>query len=131
MWKPGRKARIHRDAPRRDSMPRVGSLLKFTVLLAAGGCFAVEARAQTTPVTFSLDFRALGRHAAWYVALEKGYYKDAGLDVTIIPSQGTAQAIQSVESKAAQFAFSDVAGLVPRRPRPPHPPPNDPYDLPH
>jgi NitT/TauT family transport system substrate-binding protein len=66
-------------------------------------------------VTFSLDFRALGRHAAWYVALEKGHYKKAGLDVTIIPSQGTAQAIQSVESNAAQFAFSDVAGLVAAR----------------
>jgi NitT/TauT family transport system substrate-binding protein len=74
-----------------------------------------EARAQTAPVTFSLDFRALGRHAAWYVALEKGHYKNAGLDVTIIPSQGTAQAIQSVESKAAQYAFSDVAGLVAAR----------------
>ena len=88
---------------------------KFAALLAAGVCFAAEAQAQTTPVTFSLDFRALGRHAAWYVALEKGYYKNAGLDVTIIPSQGTAQAIQSVESKAAQFAFSDVAGLVAAR----------------
>ena len=41
--------------------------------------------------------------------------RSAGLDVTIIPSQGTAQAIQSVESKAAQFAFSDVAGLVAAR----------------
>ena len=79
-------------------------------MLAAALGFGAEAHAQTTPVTFSLDFRALGRHAAWYVALEKGYYKDAGLDVTIIPSQGTAQAIQSVEFKAAQFAFSDVAG---------------------
>src|SRR3954449_3913208 len=93
--------------------------LKFAGLLAAALSFAADAQAQTTPVTFSLDFRALGRHAAWYVALEKGYYKDAGLDVTIIPSQGTAQAIQSVESKAAQFAFSDVAGLG--RPRPHQP----------
>jgi len=96
-------------------MLRVGSFLKFAALLAVGVCFAMEARAQATPVTFSLDFRALGRHAAWYVALEKGYYKNAGLDVTIVPSQGTAQAIQSVESKAAQFAFSDVAGLVAAR----------------
>ena len=96
-------------------MLHVGSFLKLVALLAAGACFAMEARAQVTPVTFSLDFRALGRHAAWYVALEKGYYKNAGLDVTIIPSQGTAQAIQSVESKAAQFAFSDVAGLVAAR----------------
>src|ERR1051326_6814842 len=96
-------------------MMRIGSSLKFAAVIAAGVCFGAAAQAQTTPVTFSLDFRALGRHAACYVALEKGYYKDAGLDVTIIPSQGTAQAIHSVESKTAQFAFSDVAGLVAAR----------------
>jgi NitT/TauT family transport system substrate-binding protein len=96
-------------------MLRFGATFKLAALLAAGICLAGETQAQNTPITFSLDFRALGRHAAWYVALEKGYYKNAGLDVTIIPSQGTAQAIQSVESKAAQFAFSDVAGLVAAR----------------
>ncbi|MGL4286326.1 MAG: ABC transporter substrate-binding protein [Phreatobacter sp.] len=68
-----------------------------------------------TPVTFSLDFRALGRHAAWYVALDKGYYREAGLNVTIIAGQGTAQAIQALESGIVQFAFSDVAGLVAAR----------------
>ena len=89
--------------------------LKFAALMAGALLgLAVPAQAQTA-VTFSLDFRALGRHAAWYVALEKGYYKAAGLDVTIIPSQGTAQAIQSLESNTAQFAFSDVAGLVAAR----------------
>lgn len=65
-----------------------------------------------TAVTFSLDFRALGRHAAWFVALDKGYYKQAGLDVSVIPGQGTAQAIQALESGTAQFAFSDVAAVV-------------------
>lgn len=94
-------------------MMPVRTSLTFAALLFAA--IVGEAQAQTTPVTFSLDFRALGRHAAWYVALEKGYYKKAGLDVTIIPSQGTAQAIQSVESNAAQFGFSDVAGLVAAR----------------
>jgi NitT/TauT family transport system substrate-binding protein len=89
--------------------PARSTLIAF-VLLAATAALA-PARAQTK-VTFSLDFRALGRHAAWYVALDKGYYKQAGLDVTIIPSQGTAQAIQSLESGAVQYAFSDVAGLV-------------------
>src|SRR6185437_459402 len=96
-------------------MTRIAPSFKFAVLLAAGLGIGAQAHAQSTPITFSLDFRALGRHAAWYVALDKGYYKQAGLDVTIIPSQGTAQAIQSVESGAAQFAFSDVAGLVAAR----------------
>jgi NitT/TauT family transport system substrate-binding protein len=89
-------------------------LIAWTVLSLALVLLATQVQAETA-VTFSLDFRALGRHAAWYVALDKGYYKQAGLDVTIIPSQGTAQAIQSVESGAAQFAFSDVAGLVAAR----------------
>ena len=91
-------------------------LARCTFALAAFAAIllATSATAQT-PITFSLDFRALGRHAAWYVALEKGYYKQAGLDVTIVPSQGTAQAIQNLEANAAQFAFSDVAGLVAAR----------------
>jgi NitT/TauT family transport system substrate-binding protein len=86
--------------------------LVVTALVAVLTAAPVAAQ---TPITFSLDFRALGRHAAWYVALDKGYYKRAGLDVTIVPSQGTAQAIQNLEANAAQFAFSDVAGLVAAR----------------
>lgn len=70
------------------------------------------AAAELTKITFSLDFRPLGRHAAWYVAAAKGYYREAGLDVTIIGSGGTAQSIQNLESGAVQIAFSDVAGLT-------------------
>ena len=93
-------------------MLRVGSLLKFAALLAAGACFAMDAQAQTTPVTFSLDFRALGRHAAWYVALEKGYYKDAGLDVTIIPSQGTHLRVRNLEALLPGMAFRTNRSLA-------------------
>lgn len=89
--------------------------LAFCVGSAAVAASAPALAQAATPVTFSLDFRALGRHAAWFVALDKGYYKEAGLDVTIIPGQGTAQAIQALESGAVQFAFSDVAGLVAAR----------------
>ena len=95
-------------------MKRHDRWLGVVALVVAAAC-ASAARAETVPITFSLDFRALGRHAAWYVALDKGYYRQAGLDVTIVPSQGTAQAIQSLESGVAQLAFSDVAGLVAAR----------------
>lgn len=68
-------------------------------------------------ITLSLDFTALGRHAPWYVALGKGYFKQAGLNVKIVPGQGTAQAIQALESGIAQFAFSDVVSLALARAR--------------
>ena len=65
-----------------------------------------------TKVIFSLDFIPLGRHAAWYAALAEGFYKDEGLDVSIIPAQGTAQAVQAVESGTANIGFIDVPSVV-------------------
>ncbi len=73
---------------------------------------AQSSTAAPTKVVFSLDFIPLGRHAAWYAALAEGYFKDEGLDVSIIPSQGTAQVIQAVESGTANIGFVDVPGLV-------------------
>lgn len=65
-----------------------------------------------TKVTFSLDFIPLGRFAPWYAALAEGYFKDEGLDVTIIPGQGTAQVIQAVESGTANIGLIDVPSLI-------------------
>jgi NitT/TauT family transport system substrate-binding protein len=74
--------------------------------------YAQPAPQTLTPITFALDFILLGRYAPWYTALAKGYYKAAGLDVKIVPSQGTAQSVQALESGIAQFALTDLAGLV-------------------
>jgi NitT/TauT family transport system substrate-binding protein len=75
-----------------------------------------QALAQGAPspakVVFSLDFIPLGRHAPWYAALAEGYYKDEGLDVSIIPAQGTAQVIQAVEAGTANIGFVDVPSVV-------------------
>lgn len=65
-----------------------------------------------TKITFSLDFIPLGRHAPWYAAVAEGYYKAEGLDVSIIPSHGTAQTIQAIESGTAQIGFTDVPSLA-------------------
>lgn len=54
----------------------------------------------------------LGRHAPWYAALGEGYFAEEGLDVTIIPAQGTAQVMQAVASNTAQFGFVDLPGVV-------------------
>ena len=85
--------------------------------LVAPSCAVAQGGKPLTDVTFSLDFIVLGRHAPWYVALAKGYYRDAGLNVKIIPAQGTAQAIQALESGVAQLAFSDATSLVLARAR--------------
>jgi len=86
----------------------------LSFLFVVSGFFGGAAAFGASPVdiTFSLDFIVLGRHAPWYVALDKGYYKEEGLNVKIIPSQGTAQVMQSVESGLADIGLIDVPGLV-------------------
>jgi NitT/TauT family transport system substrate-binding protein len=70
------------------------------------------AQAQERDVKFILDFISLGRHAPWYVALGKGYFKEEGLNVTIMPSKGTADAIRTVVTGGAELGFIDVPSLV-------------------
>jgi NitT/TauT family transport system substrate-binding protein len=70
------------------------------------------AQAQNKDVKFVLDFISLGRHAPWYVALGKGYFKEEGLNVTILPSKGTADAIRNVVTGAAEIGFIDIPSLV-------------------
>ena len=83
---------------------------KFTALLLC--LLPVVAAAQERKITFTLDFIALGRHAPWYVPITKGYYKQEGLDVTVVPSKGTADAIKAVDGGLAQIGFIDVPSLV-------------------
>ena len=72
------------------------SLIALVTVLAAGATslLSTAAQAQERDLKFVLDFISLGRHAPWYVALGKGYFKDEGLNVTIMPSKGTADAIR-------------------------------------
>ncbi|HZT27575.1 MAG TPA: ABC transporter substrate-binding protein [Pseudolabrys sp.] len=91
----------------------LGAMSCMIAASAAGPSAPV--RAQDKPpakIVFSLDFIPLGRHAPWYAAIAEGYYKAEGLDVSIIPSQGTAQTIQAVEAGTAQLGFTDVPSLV-------------------
>ena len=76
------------------------------------GLSASAAAAQERDVKFVLDFISLGRHAPWYVALGKGYFKEEGLNVTIMPSKGTADAIRTVVTGGAEFGFIDIPSLV-------------------
>jgi NitT/TauT family transport system substrate-binding protein len=83
------------------------------VLAAVSFALAAPAHAQAEKeVKFALDFIPLGRHAPWYVALHKGYFKEEKLNVTILPTKGTADAIRYVESGLSEFGFIDVPSLV-------------------
>ena len=82
------------------------------VALAAYSMIPAPGSAQERDLKFTLDFIPLGRHAPWYVALAKGYYKDEGLNVTIASARGTADSIRNLDSGAADVGFTDIPSLV-------------------
>lgn len=83
-----------------------GMAVAMAALLAT-----VPASAQT-PIKFTLDWVFQGPTSPFLVALEKGYYKAEGLDVTMDPGQGSAGAVQRVATGAYQIGFADVNSTI-------------------
>jgi NitT/TauT family transport system substrate-binding protein len=91
-------------------MRRVPFVLTVLVLLAAG---ASRPGAQTTEkVVCALNWFAVGDHAAYWVALDKGYYKQRGLDVELQNSKGSGDSIAKVDTGRADVGLADSAVVI-------------------
>lgn len=66
-----------------------------------------------TPVTLQLKWVPQAQFAGYYVALEKGYYEEEGLDVTIAPGGPDIVPEQQVANGAAHIGVDWVASLLP------------------
>jgi NitT/TauT family transport system substrate-binding protein len=70
------------------------------------------------PVRFALDWRFEGPAAPYLVAIDKGYYKAEGLNVSIDPGSGSVEGINRVASGAYDVGFCDINLLVKYRDNP-------------
>lgn len=88
----------------------------FAALIGAA-LLSTSAYAQTA-IKFALDWRFEGPAAPYFVAIDKGYYKAEGLDVSIDPGAGSVEPINRVASGAYQVAFADINSLIKYRDNP-------------
>lgn len=102
-----------------SSRSRVLSALLATLLVTASGCSSSDDGDDTTGSTSGLDkvtyvtaFGAVGRDSFAWVAKEKGYFKDAGIEVDIQKGAGNVQNLTMIKSGQAQFAALDFTGAV-------------------
>lgn len=95
---------FERSAPIRRRL--AGSLVGFCSLVAA---FTGAAAAEKLVV-------AEGAHVigylAVYIAKDEGYFADEGLDVDIVPTRGSAQAVAAIIGRSADVALATVSDIA-------------------
>jgi NitT/TauT family transport system substrate-binding protein len=74
-----------------------------------GASFAANAQ---TAVKFALDWKFEGPSAPYFVAIDKGYYKAEGLDVTVDSGPGSVAGIARVAAGTYPLGFFDINSLV-------------------
>jgi len=100
------------EVNRKNTSREDADVMTIKGLFTAGSLIAGLAWAGTaaadTPVTFQLNWYAGGANAGFAAALVEGYYKDAGLDVTIVQGNGSGNTAQMVASGQAHLAYADA-----------------------
>ncbi|MDP3941100.1 MAG: ABC transporter substrate-binding protein [bacterium] len=109
-------------------MKRIGFLFVFALLaltvVIVGWRFASKRKIVTTPVTnasptttvsVALDWTPNTNHTGIYVAIAKGWYKEQGIDLRILPYSSTVTPDILVSSGKADFGISSTESVVANR----------------
>ncbi|BCJ50675.1 hypothetical protein Asp14428_21500 [Actinoplanes sp. NBRC 14428] len=96
------------------------AVLAAAALTVASGCSGDDDAAsgspssggKTTKVTYVTAFGAVGRDSFVWLAKEKGFFKEAGIDIDIQKGAGNVQNLTMIKSGQAQFSALDFTGAV-------------------
>ncbi|MBV8835130.1 MAG: ABC transporter substrate-binding protein [Alphaproteobacteria bacterium] len=83
----------------------------FFAVLAAGVPGASLAQG-LKKITFLTNYVYNGRHAPFFVGLEKGFYKEAGFDIEIKPATGSGFVITAIDGGKADYGMADVSSVA-------------------
>ena len=63
-------------------------------------------------VTLNLNWFYVGDHSPYFVATEKGWYKEENLEVNIIPGKGSGDVVKKIDVGSAEFGIVDTGVLI-------------------
>jgi NitT/TauT family transport system substrate-binding protein len=96
------------------SSRRIAVLAVLVVALAAvvSGTVATAApTAEVQTIRYATSFGSFGRDGFVFVAIEKGYFRDAGFDVQVVPGLGTDNA-RLLASGQVDYAGGEIMGTI-------------------
>jgi len=92
-------------------MKRLAIVVTAVLALAAEGVAVAQSPQK---LVFALNWFAVGDHAAYWVALDRGYYKARGLDIELQNSKGSGDSIAKVDTGRADLGLADAVVVIPR-----------------
>jgi NitT/TauT family transport system substrate-binding protein len=96
------------------SLVKRASAITVVAVLAASACGGGGTPATAPPdkVTYLTAVGAFGRESFAWVAKEKGFFADAGIDVDIRPGSGTTENLGLLAAGRAQFSANDLSAVM-------------------
>jgi NitT/TauT family transport system substrate-binding protein len=92
---------------------RTKAAFLLAVALLAGACGeSAPGGNAADKVTYLTSFNTFGRDAYAFVALDKGYFTEAGMDVTVNPGSATVDVLKLVAAGRADFGVGDFTTTV-------------------
>ncbi|MFT3799943.1 MAG: ABC transporter substrate-binding protein [Burkholderiaceae bacterium] len=83
-----------------------------SLLAASTLCLGLGSAHAQTPIKFQLDWRFEGPSAFFLHPAAKGYFKQAGIDITIDAGNGSGGTVTRVASGAYDMGFADMAAVM-------------------
>ncbi|MFQ5693619.1 MAG: ABC transporter substrate-binding protein [Nitrospinota bacterium] len=96
-------------------MKRRNAVLISAVVLAAflaGSAAAPRSAPAQEKIRFILNWIPYGLHSGFYTALERGYYKEAGFDITIDRGYGSSDTAKKIAAGVGTFGFADFPAVI-------------------
>src|SRR6478752_689705 len=90
-------------------MKRIATMCALTLFAAMAVTGAANAQDK---FPFRLNWTLYGEHAPFFVALDKGFYKEEGLDVEILEGSGSTTVAQLVSNMTNPVAYVDAATMM-------------------
>jgi NitT/TauT family transport system substrate-binding protein len=87
----------------------LGIALPVMALLAVA---TISAASADTAVRVRLDWAAFGLHAPFFVAVDKGWFKEKGLDVTVDDGNGSSKTITLVGAGKYDIGHANLSAMV-------------------
>ena len=78
-----------------------------TLAAVSGGAIGQE------KTTIMVDWSPHGMHAGLHLAVQKGWFKEAGVNVEVLDGKGSVATIQQVAAKKIDIGFAQLAAMAP------------------